>query len=102
MDGIGINGTQLHLTKVPYRKQMCFVFTDGVNGYPVAYVPKGMEDVARKYWQKVVDGVSAIEADAKRRNFISNALNGNLPQRDVVADARQMQADIKNRTLEVK
>ena len=57
MDGIRINDVTLYLSKVPYRQGMAFVFQDGCNLIPVAYVSKSNEALAREYWQRFLDSM---------------------------------------------
>jgi hypothetical protein len=59
MDGIRINNVSLFLSEVPYRKSLAFVFQDGVHLYPVAYVNKKNEALAREYWQRFLEGDTA-------------------------------------------
>jgi len=102
MDGITINGITLYFGEIPQRKQMAVYFQEGTRGYVVAYVSPKHEARARECWQKMLDGVVALDTQERRRRFIEGALNGTLPDHcDPVEAARMRQADIKARTIEV-
>ena len=57
MDGIQINGVQLFLGKIPYRKQECFYFLEDNVCYPVAYINKQNLADAKRLWAKLLQGI---------------------------------------------
>jgi len=54
MDGLEINGIALFLGHVPSRKSLCFYFVENGTIYPVGYVSKALEPIAREMWQKML------------------------------------------------
>lgn len=57
MDGLKLEGITLFLGKLPFRKQECFYFAEGIMVIPVAYVSEKRLPEAKRLWGIMLSGV---------------------------------------------